>query len=357
MIKAGKRRAVEHEEDDRDPKRRQHDAQITHLVSVFLPPEWDPCHLRLTVSSPRITGGPQTLMLQLTSPFLVHVGFITRISGDRFKLAFSSEDLEEFLRAWNVHHKDLPGLANIVVRRDLIDGSYRGGHSNLAKSSPTLDAPNSANLSHLVPIRRIDAMQFLKGTSRYDPSRDVTRMVFPDTLASEYEIRKHDGFNALLNNGITMRIQPSCFFRGGAYGNERRDQYVPFQITVDETQFSKLNYHDSSSLFPYQLYSAKYYASEGQRRSFIRSKGLDPDKTIIVSPYSIRNSKFLDDLVLVFPDSLLLPFRESSDKNQNPLQIDAKEDQANSEDFADWREWPKKIIDLPPDLEQRRPRP
>ncbi|KAJ3892195.1 hypothetical protein GG344DRAFT_64818 [Lentinula edodes] len=127
-----------------------------------------------------------------------------------------------------------------------------------------------------------------------------------------------------------------------------RYKYALFQITVDETQFSKLDY----------LYSPMYLVLD-QQKLFIRSKGLDPDKTIIVSP-SLRirkDPKFLDDLILVFPNSLLLPSRESSDKNQNPLQIDAKEDQANLEKFVDWRDWPKKIIDLPPDLKPRRPRP
>ncbi|KAJ3851322.1 hypothetical protein EV368DRAFT_65865 [Lentinula lateritia] len=159
------------------------------------------------------------------------------------------------------------------------------------------------------------------------------------------EIRKHDGFNALVHTRPTMRIQPSCFFRGGASSGAQRTRYVPFQITVDQTKFSELDY----------LYSSTYLVTEQQRKSFIDSRGKNPDKTIIVSPYfgNKKDPKSLDDLVLVFPNSLLLPFRESSDKNQNPLQIDAKKDQANSEKFADWRDWPKKIIDLPPDLKPR----
>ncbi|KAJ3885235.1 hypothetical protein GG344DRAFT_82958 [Lentinula edodes] len=171
-----------------------------------------------------------------------------------------------------------------------------------------------------------------------------------DTLA--IKIRQHDGFNALVNNYVKISIQPSCDFWGNDPG-ERRNGYMPLQITVDETQFSKLDYHDSSSLFPYQLYSSTYLATERERKSFFDSSGKNPEQTIIVSPSRRirKDPKFLDDLVLVFPDSLLLPFRESSDKNQNPLQIDAKE--VNSGKFVDWRDWPKRIIDLPPDLKPR----
>ncbi|KAJ4467659.1 hypothetical protein C8J55DRAFT_492571 [Lentinula edodes] len=176
------------------------------------------------------------------------------------------------------------------------------------------------------------------------------------------KIRQHDGFNALVKTYVKISIQPSCDFCG-THPNHRRDQYA--QITVDETQFSKLDYrfaaagvalrfayHDSSSLFLYQLYSSKYLLAQDQN-SFIRSKRLDPDKTIIVSPslHIGKDPKFLDDLILVFPNSLLLPSRESSDKNQNPLQIDAKE--VDSGKFVDWRDWPKGIIDLPPDLKPR----
>ncbi|KAJ3804764.1 hypothetical protein F5876DRAFT_70362 [Lentinula aff. lateritia] len=170
--------------------------------------------------------------------------------------------------------------------------------------------------------------------------RDLSYHEPPDQTAAGrifLEIRKHDGFNALVHTRPTMRIQPSCFFRGGA-SSGAQTRYVPFQITVDQTKFSELDY---------------LYSSTGSR-SF-NSRGKNPDKTIIVSPYfgNKKDPKSLDDLVLVFPNSLLLPFRESSDKNQNPLQIDAKKDQANSEKFADWRDWPKKIIDLPPDLKPR----
>ncbi|KAJ4467660.1 hypothetical protein C8J55DRAFT_525521 [Lentinula edodes] len=168
--------------------------------------------------------------------------------------------------------------------------------------------------------------------------------VFKDTLA--IKIRQHNGFNALVNNYVKISIQPSCDFWGNDPG-ERRNGYMPLQITVDETQFSKLDY----------LYSSTYLATERERKSFFDSRGKNPEQTIVVSPSRRirKDPKFLDDLVLVFPDSLLLPFRESSDKNQNPLQIDAKE--VDSGKFVDWRDWPKKIIDLPPNLKPRRPHP
>ncbi|KAJ4467651.1 hypothetical protein C8J55DRAFT_525501 [Lentinula edodes] len=147
-------------------------------------------------------------------------------------------------------------------------------------------------------------------------------------------IRHHNGFNALMHDYLTIFIQPSCFFQGNAYSNER------------------------SSLFLYQLYSSTSFVLDQDKKLFIRSKELDPDKTIIVSPslHIEKDPKFLDDLVFVFPDSLLLPYLEIYHKKYlNPLQIDAQ--LVNSGKFVDWRDWPKKIIDLPPDLKPRRPRP
>ncbi|KAJ3893452.1 hypothetical protein GG344DRAFT_63774 [Lentinula edodes] len=167
---------------------------------------------------------------------------------------------------------------------------------------------------------------------------------FWGTLGSE--IRDHDGFNALVDNSFLVLIQPSCVFED-THPHERRNRYVRLQITADRTEILKLDY----------LYSSTYLVTEQEKKSFIDSRGKDPEKTIIVSPHFHikQDPKFLNDLVLNFPNSFLLPFRESSDKNQNPLQIDAKEDQANSEKFVEWRDWPKKIIDLPPGLEPRHP--
>ncbi|KAJ3889083.1 hypothetical protein GG344DRAFT_67397 [Lentinula edodes] len=120
MIKAGKRRAMEHEEDSRDSKRRSYNSRTAHSVSVFLPSEWDP--LPFTID--RIF----TMYYRWSSDFdaavhvtLPRVGFITRIGGDRLKLSFSPEGLEEFLRAWNTYHNVVPGLANVVVCRDNAD--------------------------------------------------------------------------------------------------------------------------------------------------------------------------------------------------------------------------------------------
>ncbi|KAJ3899588.1 hypothetical protein F5879DRAFT_1059993 [Lentinula edodes] len=162
------------------------------------------------------------------------------------------------------------------------------------------------------------------------------------------EIRKHDGFNALVDHSLPILIQPSCVFES-THPGQQRDQYALLQITADRIKFFELDH----------LYNSTYLGTEQGRKSFIGSRVKNPEKTIIVSPNGVitKDPKFLDDLVIVFPNSLLLPFSESSDKNQNPLQIDVKEDQANSKKFADWRDWPKKIIDLPPNLKPRRPHP
>ncbi|KAJ3914129.1 hypothetical protein F5877DRAFT_70962 [Lentinula edodes] len=180
------------------------------------------------------------------------------------------------------------------------------------------------------------------------------RLLLSETLATE--IRKHDGFNVLVDHSLPISIQPSCVFED-THPRQIRNQYALLQITVDQIKFLELDQHDSSSSFPYQLYSSTYLVTERERKSFIGSRGKNPEKTIIVSPNPVitKDPKFLDDLVIVFPASLLLPYAEIYHKKYlNPLQIDAQ--LVNSEKFVDWRDWPKRIIDLPPDLEPR-PRP
>ncbi|GAW02272.1 hypothetical protein LENED_003917 [Lentinula edodes] len=165
-----------------------------------------------------------------------------------------------------------------------------------------------------------------------------------ETLATE--IRKHDGFNVLVDHSLPISIQPSCVFED-THPRQIRNQYALLQITVDQIKFLELD----------QLYSSTYLVTERERKSFIGSRGKNPEKTIIVSPNPVitKDPKFLDDLVIVFPASLLLPYAEIYHKKYlNPLQIDAQ--LVNSEKFVDWRDWPKRIIDLPPDLEPR-PRP
>ncbi|KAH7868229.1 uncharacterized protein C8R40DRAFT_1074997 [Lentinula edodes] len=120
MIRAGKRRAVEHEEDGRDSKRRPYDARTAHSASVFLPSEWDPLPFTIDRIFTMYYGWSSDFdaAVHVTLP---RVGFITRIGGDRLKLSFSPEGLEEFLRAWNAYHNVVPGLGNVVVCRDNAD--------------------------------------------------------------------------------------------------------------------------------------------------------------------------------------------------------------------------------------------
>ncbi|KAJ3913338.1 hypothetical protein F5877DRAFT_83900 [Lentinula edodes] len=144
---------MEHEEDSRESKRHPHNSRTAHSVSVFLPSEWDP--LPFTID--RIF----TMYYRWSSDFdaavhvtLPRVGFITRIGGDRLKLSFSPEGLEEFLRAWNAYHNVVPGgrtlgLSDLTTPRLLPDPPHPASSlplpTSLSSSSASVNLPPSTS--------------------------------------------------------------------------------------------------------------------------------------------------------------------------------------------------------------------
>ncbi|KAJ3901183.1 hypothetical protein F5879DRAFT_349196 [Lentinula edodes] len=129
--------------------------------------------------------------------------------------------------------------------------------------------------------------------------------------------------------------------------HKERKNYVEFKITVNVHAFSKLNF----------IYTSALLLDDASTINYLRSKGLDSDNTLILSPgpYVDTKPQYLNNLTFTFPPNVLL--RQSSPTrkayHRNPLQINAEPtdvEKATSNDFANWMKWPKKIIDLPPDI-------
>ncbi|KAJ3806124.1 hypothetical protein F5876DRAFT_69210 [Lentinula aff. lateritia] len=123
--------------------------------------------------------------------------------------------------------------------------------------------------------------------------------------------------------------------------------YVELKITVNVYAFSKLNF----------IYTSELLLDDASTINYLRSKGLHSDNTLIVSPGPYVNTKpqYLNNLTFTFPPNVLLPRSSPTRKgyHRNPLQINAEPtdvEKATTNDFANWMKWPKKIIDLPPDI-------